>query len=310
MFDRTLLDGIFAPIVTPFDAEEAICYEAIRDNIQFYNTTDLRGYMPLGSNGEFQGLDDGEAAQILRVVCRYKSSGKVVVGGCGRESAVKTVAFIRSIADEGLDLAFLLPPHYFAAHMTEEHFYSYYSRVADESPVPIVLYNAPKFSSGLSLSPQLIARLARHENIVAIKNSSPVPDRMYIEAAGTADFCVIAGNIAKLYPGLVDGVIGGVISTASYLPEYCCRLFSLFRRGEEKAAEELYQFLSRLSAEGIGPMGVPGVKLGMELRGLIGGHVRNPLFDATARQREKIEGLFRENGIGPVQKNGIGTAQR
>ena len=302
MFDPKKLSGIFAPIVTPFDEKEAICYEAIRDNIQFYNTTQLKGYMPLGSNGEFQGLDDDEAARILKVVCRYKSAEKVVVGGCGRESAYKTVAFIRAIADEGLDLAFILPPHYFAAQMTDEHFYSYYSRVADASPIPIVIYNAPKFASGISLGAQLIRRLARHENIVAIKNSSPVPDREYIDAAKGRSFSVIAGNISKLYPGLVEGVIGGVISTASYLPESCCRLFDLFRQGRRQEAEQLYQFLSQLSAEGIGPMGVPGVKLGMELRGLQGGHVRNPLMDATPAQRAAIIHLFQQHQIAPVQR--------
>ena len=302
MFDHSLLNGIFAPIVTPFDQAENICYEAMRDNIQFYNTTQLRGYMPLGSNGEFQGLDDEEAAKILKLVCRYKTADKVVVGGCGRESARKTVAFIRSIADEGLDLAFILPPHYFAAQMTDEHFYRYYSRVADESPIPIVIYNAPKFSSGLSLSPALIARLAGHENIAAIKNSSPVDDRDYLEATAGADFCVIAGNISKLYPGLVSGVIGGVISTASYLPEYCCRLFSLFRQGKRQEAEQLYHFLADFSARGIGPMGVPGVKLGMDLRGLAGGHVRNPLIDASPQQRQAITRLFEEHRIPSVQR--------
>lgn len=299
-FDYQQLDGIFAPIVTPFDQQERICYEAIRDNIRHYNATALRGYMPLGSNGEFQGLSDEEAVQVLEVVCRYKAEEKVVVGGCGRESAYKTVEVIKKIADYGLDLAFILPPHYFVQQMTEEHLYRYYSRIADESPIPIVIYNAPKFSSGLQVQPELAARLSRHENIVALKNSSPTRDSAYIEAAGGESFGVLAGNISKLYPGLVDGVVGGVISTASYLPEYCCELFQKFRAGELEEAEKMYQFLSSLSAAGIGPMGVPGVKLGMTIRGLTGGHVRNPLMDANKEQQSAIERLFQENGIGSI----------
>jgi len=300
VFDYTLLNGIFAPIVTPFDEHERICYEAIRDNIQHYNATALRGYMPLGSNGEFQGLSDEESIRVLEVVCRYKSEEKVVVGGCGRESAYKTVEVIKKIADYGLDLAFVLPPHYFVQQMTEEHLYRYYNRIADESPIPIVIYNAPKFSSGLQVQPSLAARLFKHENIVALKNSSPTRDKDYIDAAAGESFGVLAGNISKLYPGLVDGVIGGVISTASYLPEYCCELFQNFRAGKTEEAEKMYRFLSSLSAAGIGPMGVAGVKLGMTLRGLEGGHVRNPLIDADKEQWLAIKSLFEKNGIKSV----------
>lgn len=292
-----MLKGIFAPIVTPFDSVERIRYDAMRDNILRYNGTGLRGYMPLGSNGEFQGLDDVECVEVLKTVCRYKSADKVVVGGCGRESAHKTVEFIKLIADFGLDLAFVLPPHYFAAQMTADHLLRYYSRVADESPIPIVLYNAPKFASGLALEPELVARLSAHENIAAVKNSSATPDREYVEAAKRDDFAVLAGNIFRLYPGLEQGVTGGVVSTASYLPEYCCRLFDLYIEGEFSETKRLHSFLTELSAAGIGPMGVPGVKLGMDLRGLAGGHVRNPLMDATPRQRDKVKRLFEANGI-------------
>lgn len=301
MFQSELISGIFAPIVTPFDENENICFDSIRDNILRYNHTDLRGYMPLGSNGEFLGLTDSEALQVLETVCKYKAPEKVVVGGCGRESACKTVEFIRQVAGYGLDLAFILPPHYFLSHMTDEHLYRYYAQVADASPIPIVIYNAPKFAGGLDLSPALIRRLASHENIVACKNSAATSDSLYIEATRDEDFHILAGNIKKLYPSLLEGSIGGVISTATYLPEYCCRIYQLFRDGERTQAAALHHMLAEFSAAGIGPMGVPGVKLGMELRGLIGGHVRCPLMDATEAQRRTVEQLFAEYQIGPAE---------
>lgn len=296
MFVYQRLNGIFAPVVTPFDENERIRYDLLEENIRAYNTTQLQGYMPLGSNGEMQGLDDPEAAKILQTVCRVKAPGKVVVGGCGRESAYKTVEFIKMIGGYGLDLAFILPPHYFAQHMKDENLLRFYTKVADESPVPIVIYNAPKFSSGIVLTPELVGRLAAHDNIVAVKNSSTVPNQDYMDAV-KGQCQVLAGNIASLYPGLEAGAIGGVISTASYLPEFCCEVFRLFRAGEKEKAKRLWSFLAEMSAKGIGPMGVPGVKLGMELRGLAGGHVRNPLIDAGPEQKEQIQRLFAECGI-------------
>ena len=268
MFDTQRLCGVFAPIVTPFDAKEEIVLVDIAANIMFYNQTDLRGYMPLGSNGEFQGLTDEESLRVLDTVCKYKSNDKLVVAGCGRESAYKTIEFIKRTADLGLDLAFILPPHYFLSKMDDEALSRYYAQIAERSPIPIVIYNAPKFTGGLNLSPELIWLLSQHPNIVAMKNSSNTPNYIYIQATTGMDFCVIAGNIATFYPGLCDGAVGGVLSTASYLPEYCCRLYESFCTGDLDTATELHSFLYELSAATIGPLGVPGVKLGMEMRGL------------------------------------------
>ncbi len=299
-FDSQKLAGVFAPIVTPFDGSEKIMFDALRDNILWYNTTGLRGYMPLGSNGEFQGLTDQESTMVLKTVCRYKSANKTVVGGCGRESAINTLEAIRRNADHGLDFAFILPPHYFATYMTDEHLYRYYMRIADSSPIPIVIYNAPKFASELSLSTSLIAKLAKHQNIVGIKNSSPSEDLRYIEAAQD-DLVLLAGNISKLLNALKLGAIGGVISTASYLPELCCDLYESFSSGDMRRAEDLSVYLNSLSSKSIGPMGVPGVKLGMTLRGLVGGHVRCPLIDASEEQAVEVARLFTEYKISPAK---------
>ncbi|MGI6083911.1 MAG: dihydrodipicolinate synthase family protein [Acetivibrionales bacterium] len=297
MFDKTKLEGVFAPIVTPFSEGEEILCNDILYNIEVYNNTKLRGYMPLGSNGEFQGLTDEEALIVLKTVCRNKHKDKIIVGGCGRESAYKTIEFIKKTSDCGLDLAFILPPHYFLSKMTDDAISKYYMKVADKSPIPIVIYNAPKFSAGLNLSPDLIRMLARHPNIVAIKNSSDTPNSEYIKAVQGLGFPVIAGNIKMFYQGLCDGAIGGVLSTASVFPEYCCRIYEYFRAGDLESAKDLHSFLHNISVNTIGPLGVAGVKAGLELRGLKGGHVRLPLLDATADEYNNIKSWFEKNGI-------------
>jgi 4-hydroxy-2-oxoglutarate aldolase len=297
MFNTQTLCGVFAPIVTPFDVDEEILMEDIASNIMFYNQTGLRGYMPLGSNGEFQGLTDDESLQVLNTVYKYKANNKIIVGGCGRESAYKTIELIKKTADCGLDLAFILPPHYFLSKMDDESLFRYYVQIADRSPIPIVIYNAPKFAGGLNLSPELIKQLSQHSNIVAMKNSSNTPNNIYIQATRGMDFCIIAGNIATFYSGLCEGAIGGVLSTASYLPEYCCYLYESFCSGDLEIAEKLHSLLNELSAATIGPLGIAGVKLGMELRGLMGGHVRLPLLDVTAGDRKKVESYFKKVGL-------------
>lgn len=291
------LDGIMAPIVTPFRQDESVCFEALRDNILVYNQTALCGYMPLGSNGEFLSLSEDEALRVLQTVCQYRAPDKVIAANCGRESVCQMLRVIRRFAAEGLELAFILPPHYFAAILTLDDLRTYYFRVADASPIPLVIYYAPKFVPQIDLPPAWVAQVARHENILAFKNSSKREDRLYTQALSASTCRVLSGSIRTLYSGLESDVCGAVLSAASYLPELCCEVYRLYRAGEFDKASALHARLAAQSDAGIGRMGVRGVKLGMQLRGLIGGHVRCPLHDASAEEQMCVRQLFEEYRI-------------
>ncbi len=298
---REKFNGVFAPITTPFDERDHVSIPSLISNIYKYNETDLKGYMPLGSNGEFQGLTDEESLAILKAVQQCKSKDKTIVAGCGRESSYKTIEFLKQVADYGLDMGFVIPPHYFASRMTNDALKAYYFAVADKSPIPIVAYNAPKFAFNLIINVDLMLELASHPNIVAMKNSSLEPNKTYITALGDrTDFHIIAGNIKTFYPGMCDGTIGGVLSTASYLPEYCCNLYKHFINGNQKGAQKLHEFLNKLSSDTIGMHGVAGVKLGLDYRGLIGGDTRLPLLPIPNEEKRRIMQYLEELGIGQL----------
>ncbi len=302
MIQSMIFHGVYAPIVTPFDQNENISIHSLIDNIEKYNKTSLKGYMPLGSNGEFQGLTDEESFLILDTVFRYKAKDKTVVAGCGRESAFKTLDFIKRAADHGLDVAFILPPHYYLNFMSKDALFQYYTLVAQRSPVPIVIYNAPKFASNLSLGVDLIQELSEHPNIIAMKNSSLEPNINYIRAVPEhVDFSIIAGNVSTFYLGLLEGAAGGVLSTASYLPEYCCELYNDFIQGDYKKAQELHEFLNNVSMQTISRHGVAGVKYGMDLRGFSGGSPRIPLQSISISEQNRIAECFEQFGIRPFK---------
>jgi len=292
------LRGVFAPIVTPF-RDQHILYSALTSLIEWYNETELLGYMPLGSNGEFQGLTEEESLRVLSLVMKAKKKDKIVVAGCGRESAYATVEFIKKVGDLGLDMAFLLAPHYFVDRMTDDALFQYFTYVADHSPIPIVVYNAPKFASNLIITVDLMRRLSYHPNIVAMKNSSLHPNADYAAAIPMdTDFYLIAGNIKTFYPGLLDGASGGVLSTASYLPECCCRLFRYYAERQTAKAEALHASLNRLSSDTVGRFGVAGVKWGLALRGIQSGEVRLPLVPVPQEEKRRIADVFQREGIG------------
>ena len=291
------LSGVFTPNVTPFLNEE-VSYDKIAENIERYNQTKLKGYMPLGSNGEFRSLTDEESIKIIDVYQKYISPEKTLIAGVMRESAKATVEFIKKIADKRVDFATILPPHYFIKYMTDEALIKYYTTIADQSPVPIMIYNAPKFAANLVFSTNLVSVLAEHPNIVGMKDTSKEDISIYVNAVPKgANFYVLAGTINKLYTGLKVGAIGGVVSMSDYLPDMCCKLQELFELGKIKEAEKLDVYARELSSKAAGKYGVAGVKAAMDLLGYFGGDPRIPLLPLNNEQKAKLKAVLEKERL-------------
>jgi 4-hydroxy-2-oxoglutarate aldolase len=293
------LNGVFPPCATIFEAgTEDVDYSRIRENLEKYNATDIRGFMPLGTNGEFRSLTDEESVKVIRVYAKYRDPSKTILAGAGRESARATIEIIKLYADLGVDFASLLPPHYFTSAMTDDALVRYYSAVADASPVPVLLYNIPKYAGGVVISTDLIRRLAEHPNIAGMKDTSGEPIVPYIEAVPEgANFCILAGTINKFYEGLQHGAVGGVLSIADYLPGKCCELQRLHEEGKADEAATFDIWIRKLSANAAGKYGVPGVKAAMDIVGYAGGAPRLPLSPLTEEQKDKLRLALEAEGM-------------
>jgi 4-hydroxy-2-oxoglutarate aldolase len=165
----------------------------------------------------------------------------------------------------------------------------YYSEAADRVPMPVLIYNAPGFAGGVSLSAGAVSRLADHGNIVGMKDSAPTGPGGFLAALGRRrEFSVLAGSTNFFYPSMVLGAVGGVLSSANYLPEACCRLYTLIVEGDHAEALALHNRLVRINRAVSSRFGVAGVKVAMECRGYRGGEPRSPLKALDAGQREAI----------------------
>ncbi|GAK57608.1 dihydrodipicolinate synthetase [Candidatus Vecturithrix granuli] len=292
------LSGIFPPCMTIFDEHENVAYDKIAANIERYNQTKLRGYMPLGSNGEFRSLSDEESVKVIDVYQQYTPADKCLIAGVMRESAKATIEFIKRIADKRIDFATILAPHYFVSSMTDDALIKYYTVIADQSPIPIMLYNAPKFSAGLTFSQRIISELAVHPNIAGMKDTSSEDISVYINAVPEgANFYVMAGTINKLYKALEAGAVGGVVSMANYLPEPCCKLQELYEAGNIEEAQKLDVYLRELSSNAAGKFGVAGVKAAMDLLGYHGGAPRIPLLPLSEDKKAALKAVLEKEGL-------------
>jgi 4-hydroxy-2-oxoglutarate aldolase len=273
--DRGMLKGVFAPVVTPFGPDDGILFSGLARNVERMNETGLRGYFVLGTNGEFKSLSVEERLEVLKVIVKHRAAGKVVMAGCAAESTKETIDLARRVADLGADIASLLMPSFFAKRMTVDVMEGYVTAVADASPIPVVLYNNPSVAAGVTIRLDLLRRVAKHPNVVGIKDSSKETYRESLEAASET-FSVLAGSAGYFVDLLRRGGTGGVVSLANVFPAQCARLYQAFVEQRMDEVEALDRQLVDLNARISGAYGVAGVKAAMTLAGLVGGVPRRP----------------------------------
>ena len=165
------LSGIFPPITTPFDSEGGLQLDQFKANLERWAEFGLGGLTVLGSNGESPFLSDEEKLLLVRESRPLIGRNKAMIVGAGRESTRACMQFIRKIADLGADYALVGTPCYFKSAMTDDVLFGHFGRIADSSPIPVLIYNVPQFT-GINTSAGLVERLSRHERIAGIKESS------------------------------------------------------------------------------------------------------------------------------------------
>ncbi|HUT87376.1 MAG TPA: dihydrodipicolinate synthase family protein, partial [Candidatus Heimdallarchaeota archaeon] len=137
------LSGIFPPVPTPFTAEGGLALPALKENLAHWNRFDLRGYIVLGSNGEFVFLSEQEKLKVLETARTAVPSNKLLIAGTGRQGTQETIELTKKAAASGANAALVLTPSYYKGRMTSEALVRHYHTVADASPIPILIYNMP-----------------------------------------------------------------------------------------------------------------------------------------------------------------------
>ena len=290
------LQGVIIPLVTPFLQDGRISCAMLRRNIMKWNETDIGGYMCLGTNGEFKSLTDEEARQIIDCFTDTASPKKVRIVGIGRESLYQTLEFMKSLHpfENHIDYYSVITPCYFRRQMTDDALFAFYTCIADESPVPILLYTAPSYANQVVISPDLLCRLADHPNILGIKDTSPDMMPHYVKSAGgRKDFHILAGSIKNLLLCLDGKGEGGVISAANYLPNACADIITRYNRGDRDGAAALIKSIQAVMTQTASPYGVSGVKASMDIMGYEGGYPRIPLLPVSETEKQRMETVFR-----------------
>jgi 4-hydroxy-2-oxoglutarate aldolase len=284
------LTGILLPTTTPFDPDGRILTTAITSNITEWSARGVIGFVVLGSTGERVHLDEREYLEVIEV--SRAASDSVLIAGAGQQSTVSTIKEIKNAARAGAEAVLVITPYFYRPAITQETLVNYYTAVADEAPVPVLLYSMPPLT-GIKIEPETVARLSEHKNIIGVKDSSNdvAAFRRTVELC-PRDFAVMTGNGTVLLDAFRAGATGAILAVGCVVPEVCVEIFRAFGAQDLERAERLQEQLTPLAAAVTTKYGIGGLKAALDFAGYRGGAVRAPLRAPDEGARAEVKTLF------------------
>jgi 4-hydroxy-2-oxoglutarate aldolase len=287
------LQGIFPAIATPFDHHGDLYKVKVQHNVEKWNRLGLTGYVVCGSTGESAFLTADEKIQLFEMVARHAAPEKLLIAGTGAESVRESVRLTNRAAESGFKAALVLTPHYYRAMMTRpEAQLVFFRTVADQAKIPVLLYNFPQVC-GLELTPDTVAALSEHPNIIGMKDSSGNLDgtKKFL-AAAKPGFQVMTGSANALAASLAAGCMGAVLAFANAAPYASISIWEAHRTREFDAAQDWQNRIARAATLIATTYGIPGLKHAMDLNGYYGGPPRLPLVPVTPDAQREIAAAF------------------
>ena len=188
------LQGIFAPLISPFRPDGDLDFAAFANNVARFNKTRLAGYVINGSTSESVLLTWTEVYLDWEIALDQSSPGKELIAATGAESTAESIAHTNHAASLGFRAALVRTPSFYKPAMTEEALAEHYLRVADAAKIPILVYSVPIFTH-VTVEAPLVARVAHHKNIIGIKDSSGNVEALAATiAAAPRDFKTLVGS--------------------------------------------------------------------------------------------------------------------
>src|SRR5438128_8469057 len=290
-------EGVFIPITTPFRADD-VAPERLQANLRRWNATALKGYVVLGSTGEFPMLSEAERDQILIAAREAIPKEKAFIAGTGTNATLHTIKQTKRAAEIGADAAIVITPHYFTqAFVRPEAQVRHYLAVADASPIPIMMYNFPA-NTGVNLDADTVARIAQHPNVCGIKDSSGnIPQCAQIIHQTPKTFHVHVGSASALLPALTIGAAGAIVALGTISAREWCDVYALAKAGRWDEAREIAARMMSADRGVAGRYGIGGLQAALDLQGLYGGPCRPPLPTPDADAIEDIKEVLATAGL-------------
>lgn len=289
-----MLEGVSTALITPFRNGQ-VDEEALRGLVERQIAAGIDSLVPCGSTGESATLSHLEHRRVVEIVIEAAAGRVPIISGAGSNSTREAIELTIHAKEAGAQGALLLSPYY--NKPTQEGIYQHYAAVAKEAQFPTVIYNIPGRTAS-NISADTIARLARLDNIIGVKEASGDLNQIaHVIAKSPADFAVVSGDDWATLPLLALGGKGVISTTANVAPERMCALVREFKAGDLGAAKAIhYQLLPLFDALFCETNPIP-VKAACAALGWCDGEIRLPLTRCSDANLEHLKVVLKDLGI-------------
>ena len=289
------IQGIYAAVATPFDHTGAMYRVKIQHNFEKWSRTSLAGFVIGSLAGEGPLLEAAEKLELVRVAAAAIPEGRTIIADVSAEGVHAAATLACALEHAGAHAVVSSVPHQYRNLMYgPETQMLFFRALADQSPVPVLIHNAPQMT-GVDLLPETAAKLAEHPNIAGvIETGTPASRVTQIRSIAPKDFGVLAGTESQVWESLKAGANGAALAFGSVAPYATIAIWEAFRTREEEAGLDWQARISHPSILVTDMYGVPGLKHAMDLNGYYGGPPRLPFVPVSQDARREIEDAFRD----------------
>lgn len=289
--------GSLVALATPFDNDNRVDYEAVRRLIEFHVEQGTNGLVIAGTTGESATLTGAEHAQLIARATEMVDGRLIVIAGTGSNSTQQTIDLSREVSGSGIDGYLLVVPYY--NKPVQEGIYRHFIAIADSVDKPIMLYNVPG-RTVTDVQPETVARLAEHENIVALKDATGDMDRMKKQLDLVQDdFLYFSGDDFTTLDFITLGGHGVVTVSGNVAPNAVAEMCRAASGGDMTLAKKIDDSLQPLNTALFVESNPIPVKWALQQMGLISAGIRLPLTQHEQQFHEQMKTALKIAGVAP-----------
>ncbi|MCQ4158980.1 4-hydroxy-tetrahydrodipicolinate synthase [Roseomonas sp. GC11] len=290
-----MFKGSLVALITPMTEDGALDPKAFQDFVAWQVSEGTHGLIPVGTTGESPTLSHEEHHRVVEL-CVEAAGGRVpVIAGTGSNSTDEAIALTRHAKDAGADAALVVTPYY--NKPTQEGLYLHFKAIADAVDLPVLIYNIPG-RSVVDMSVETMARLAKHPNIVGVKDATANLARpLHTRLACGPDFCQLSGEDHTALAFRASGGAGCISVSANVAPRLCAEMHSAWEAGDLATAMALQERLVPLHDAMFCETSPGPVKYAASLLGKSTAFCRLPMAPVADSTRERVKAAMLSAGL-------------
>ncbi len=290
-----MFKGSLVALITPMRPDGSVDEAAFAGFVDWQIAQGTHGIIPVGTTGESPTLSHDEHKKVVEIAVATAGGRVPVIAGTGSNSTAEAIDFTRHARQAGADAALVVTPYY--NKPTQEGLFLHFSAIADAVDLPLIIYNIPP-RSVVDMSVATMARLAKHPNIVGVKDATANLTRpLHTAQACGADFCQLSGEDHTALAFLAAGGVGCISVTANVAPKLCSEMHVAWQEGDTRKAMAIQSRLVSLHDAMFVETSPAPVKYAASLLGYGSEFCRLPMAPLGEGAKERVRSAMRDTGL-------------